>query len=530
MRLDAESDAHAFVAARGRALYRTAFLLVGSSPYAEELTQAALITVISSWTRSTRRDGPEVAAYRILIKRAARRWRLPRPLSEPTAAGDPVIAGLQSLPLRMRAMFVLSSYDDLPEHEIAAILGVSPGTVRSELSKARSLLRTRIASDNLSASMHETVVADAATSRPLLDWSALHASSRRRLAVRRGAAVVVATALVGSAVVITPLITGDRRGYVPSGPEVPVVPGPGALLVLDEYGCPSGTTIVRASDDAGATMLIQTDQGTWVCSSTTSTTDDAVNFVSNLWDDVKVDTGDGAWLGPLELATCDGAPCGDVLWSAVSALPPGIKNVQVQVVGEDGVHEATESQSTWAIRLRRPAADNTVVSTSHVISGDTLTALISFGHTEPAADAVFTAVSANFRASCVHTLADTQFPAWTEHACTNDLLLQKLGDTAAELAFSIRFDAQCQWYAEYLVAIDGQQQKRETDALVVINNIPTWPGFAGNELGSYIAMLGDQAKVGDVSIMRQQFPPESDTEAVANCSYTYLEQARNSMS
>lgn len=166
MRAERNEEVPAFVAARRPALYRSAFLLVGNAPDAEDLVQATMVRVIASWDRIRRRDVPEVYARRVMVNLAASRWRRLRSyasltrLTPPTGdepdpsdaavVRDAMWAAIQSLPVKMRAVVVLRYYEDLSEREIAAVLGCSAGTVKSQSSKALARLRVRLEPIDLS--------------------------------------------------------------------------------------------------------------------------------------------------------------------------------------------------------------------------------------------------------------------------------------------------------------------------------------------------------------------------------------------
>jgi RNA polymerase sigma-70 factor (ECF subfamily) len=61
---------------------------------------------------------------------------------------------IDGLPEELRLPLVLSASDELNSREIAAILGVPEGTVRTRLQRARQLLRQKLA--NLNTRNQET--------------------------------------------------------------------------------------------------------------------------------------------------------------------------------------------------------------------------------------------------------------------------------------------------------------------------------------------------------------------------------------
>lgn len=132
---------------------RTAYLLTGDWQRAEDLLQTALVACYGKWSRISEHD-----AYvrRTLVVTYAgwrrRRWTGERPgdLPDRAASGDDVAAAdlradllrvLATLPARQRAVVVLRYYEDRPDAEVAALLGISVGTVKSQASRALDKLR-----------------------------------------------------------------------------------------------------------------------------------------------------------------------------------------------------------------------------------------------------------------------------------------------------------------------------------------------------------------------------------------------------
>jgi len=144
-----------FLAVRGAALLRTAYLICGDRDHAEDLFQNAMARLLVHWPRVATGD-PEAYARRILVNSTIN-WRqrlrsretsvaaVPdRAVSDFTAAQadrDEMWRALAVLAPRQRAVLVLRYYEDLTEAQTAAILGCSIGTVKSQHSKALATLR-----------------------------------------------------------------------------------------------------------------------------------------------------------------------------------------------------------------------------------------------------------------------------------------------------------------------------------------------------------------------------------------------------
>jgi RNA polymerase sigma-70 factor (sigma-E family) len=156
---DARTSFEDFVLARSGSLLRTALLLTGQNrAEAEDLLQMALERAYRHWTRVQATSEPERYVRRIIANASADRWRrLARRPEQPLPPGDAglftpdlsaqvadrdfLLRALAQLPPRQRAVMVLRYFDDLPEAEIADVLGCSVGTVKSHTARALARLR-----------------------------------------------------------------------------------------------------------------------------------------------------------------------------------------------------------------------------------------------------------------------------------------------------------------------------------------------------------------------------------------------------
>ena len=133
-----------------RALVRHAYLLVGSRAEAEEVVQDAVVQLRLHWDdvrapeRYLRRSVVN-GAFGLLRRRevAERRQPDPPPPDEPSHLVE-LRDVLLGLPERQRAVIVLRHVADLPDEEIAEILGCRRSTVRSLAARALAALRLEV--------------------------------------------------------------------------------------------------------------------------------------------------------------------------------------------------------------------------------------------------------------------------------------------------------------------------------------------------------------------------------------------------
>jgi RNA polymerase sigma-70 factor (sigma-E family) len=145
-----------YVTSRSGSLLRMALLLTRNRADAEDLVQVALAKTFQAWDRIEDRGAVDGYVRRAVVNTHISWWRRRRVEEYPTDeipdrpvldhAGDSEIQdalrrAIERLPQRMRAAVVLRYYEDMSEAEVAQVLGVSLGTVKSTVSRAVAKLR-----------------------------------------------------------------------------------------------------------------------------------------------------------------------------------------------------------------------------------------------------------------------------------------------------------------------------------------------------------------------------------------------------
>jgi RNA polymerase sigma-70 factor (sigma-E family) len=147
----------AFVRSRGEHHLRMATLLTGNPGAAEDLVQTSLLQLYRAWSRIDTSGEPDAYLRRIMLNTRRSwwraRWRQETPVPEvPEAAaledaaerhavGALVRQALARLPRQQRAVLVLRYCEDLPEAEVASLLGCSAGTVKTHAHRGLRALR-----------------------------------------------------------------------------------------------------------------------------------------------------------------------------------------------------------------------------------------------------------------------------------------------------------------------------------------------------------------------------------------------------
>jgi RNA polymerase sigma-70 factor (sigma-E family) len=146
----------AFVQTHGATLLRFAYLLCRDSARAEDFVQDALIKMLRRW-RSAGVAAEPVAYARKVVVNEFLGWRRLRASTEVYGDVEVALADetevisdrdlmwrlIGTLAPRARAVLVLRYYEQLPDAEIAALLGCAEATVRSIAARALTALRAQ---------------------------------------------------------------------------------------------------------------------------------------------------------------------------------------------------------------------------------------------------------------------------------------------------------------------------------------------------------------------------------------------------
>ena len=156
MKAELDGEFRDFMHARWPAMVRLAYALTGDPGHAEDVAQTAFARAYASWPKVRRTGNPDAYVRKILVNENLNRFRkhrvaerltgmLPESVTpDATRESDErsaLIAALQQLGPRQRAVVVLRYWLDLSETEVAAALGCSVGTVKSQASRALASLR-----------------------------------------------------------------------------------------------------------------------------------------------------------------------------------------------------------------------------------------------------------------------------------------------------------------------------------------------------------------------------------------------------
>jgi RNA polymerase sigma-70 factor (sigma-E family) len=137
-------------------MIRLAYIILGDRHAAEDVVQEAFCNLFRRWDRLSRVEGAEnyvrtsvLNACRSVLRRRAVRGRkvlyeLPAPSAEAAVLTgeerDELLRAVELLPRRQREALVLRYYLDLPDDEIARLMGISQSTVRSTSHRALATL------------------------------------------------------------------------------------------------------------------------------------------------------------------------------------------------------------------------------------------------------------------------------------------------------------------------------------------------------------------------------------------------------
>jgi RNA polymerase sigma-70 factor (ECF subfamily) len=148
----------ALVERQSRFVFRVAYAVLRNTEDAEDAVQETFLKLYRSgaWERvANERAFLARVAWRISVGRLPRRTgtSVNEPLSSASNPEDAAIAAdwsvavhrlIDTLPEELRQPLALSTVEEMSSHEIAEVMGIAEGTVRTRLMRARQVLRKKL--------------------------------------------------------------------------------------------------------------------------------------------------------------------------------------------------------------------------------------------------------------------------------------------------------------------------------------------------------------------------------------------------
>lgn len=147
-----EADFEAWYRQEHQRLVNVLVVAAGDIDLGREVADEAFTRCLQRWDGPRRPRDPSAWTYQVAVNLLRRRWRrrrrehdllvtidAPRSVDLPEPAIE-LWRAVATLPERMRLAVVLRYLAGMTEPEVAAAMGIAPGTVAATLSKARSHL------------------------------------------------------------------------------------------------------------------------------------------------------------------------------------------------------------------------------------------------------------------------------------------------------------------------------------------------------------------------------------------------------
>lgn len=156
--MDRDREFREFFDAEFRPLKRLAYLLTADWTEAEDLAQEAMVRTYRAWHRIRMRKQPGAYArtvlvnkHRSMLRRAVVEAkhvvaRMPDPVPPEGLDEDQVVVwqAVQTLPPKERQVLVLRYYEDMSQQQIADVMSIPVGTVKSITHRALKHLRREL--------------------------------------------------------------------------------------------------------------------------------------------------------------------------------------------------------------------------------------------------------------------------------------------------------------------------------------------------------------------------------------------------